>query len=93
MSFLPRLAGFPLGLQGGLDALGEFLRLFLAPVVSEVECRFFADHVVVQRDDVDAVFPQCLEHRLDFRACHDEIAIHDSGVVAAGEGRRRAQAH
>jgi hypothetical protein len=55
--------------------------------------RFFADHVVMNRDDVDAGPPQRFEGSLQFVFQDNEIAVHDGVVVRAGESRPGVNAH
>src|SRR5262245_19824480 len=54
-----------LGIEGGFDTPGQFLRRTLAPELKEEKGRFLADHVVVQRNDVDTGLPQRPQHGLD----------------------------
>src|SRR5262249_1921826 len=77
----------------GLDAAGQLLGLALAPEVREVEGGLLADHVVVQRDDVDVRLAQRPQHWLHFLCRHDEVPINGCQVVAAGESRPGRQPH
>src|SRR5207237_9195369 len=57
------------------------------PKVRENESRLLADHMVMQRHNMDARLSQSLQHGLHFLGGHDEIAIHRSQLVAPRESR------
>jgi hypothetical protein len=61
--------------------------------VEEQDARLFPRHVLVNRDDLDVRAAQRLEHRLQLRLEHREIAIHDGLVVASCEGGPGVDAH
>src|SRR5262249_31116420 len=61
-----------LGVEGGLDPAGQVGGRPLTPEVREEHGRLLADHVVVQRHDVDAGLAQRPQHRLHLRGGHDE---------------------
>ena len=87
------LAGPLLGVESSLESFGQLLRLAFAPEVSEVEDRFLADHVIVQRDDVQFALAKCMKHRLNFRGGHRKIAVNDCELFTAGEGCPGRQPH
>ena len=58
-----------------------------APVVEKQDTRLLAGHVLMDGDDQDAGLAKSLEHRLELRLDHGEVAVHDRLVVRAGERR------
>src|SRR5262245_49437790 len=92
----PRPAGrcsLPLGVERTLEAAGQVLGRPFPPVVQEHDARLLVGHVVVDRDDVDPGSAQRLEHALQLVLEHREVAVHQGGPGAPGEGRPGVDAH
>ena len=51
---------FLLGIQYGFETFGQIFRWAFGPKVREVIRRLLTDHVIVQSDNVDIRFAQCL---------------------------------
>src|SRR5882757_6595027 len=60
--------------ERGTQALGELDRVVIRPEMHEEEPRLFVQHVTVERRDVDAMRPQCGDHRVHLVAGQHEIA-------------------
>src|SRR5438105_3928820 len=71
----------------------QILRLAGAPEVGEIEVRMLADHMAVQRHDVDTRLAQRMQDRLHFLGTHDEVAVHCRECIAATERSPGRQAH
>src|SRR6184192_2091766 len=71
----------------------QILRLAGAPEVGEIEVRMLADHMAVQRHDVDTCLAQCMQDRLHFLGTHDEVAVHCRECIAATERSPGRQAN
>src|SRR5207302_2436347 len=82
-----------LSVERSLDTLGQFLGRPFTPKVRENESRLLADHMVMQRYNMDACFSQSLQHGLHFLGGHDEIAVHGSQLVAPRESRPGGESH
>src|SRR6266480_1346440 len=54
----------------------QILRLAGAPEVGEIKVRTLADHMAMQRHDVDTTLAQRMQNRLHFLGGHDEVAVH-----------------
>ena len=55
-----------------------------APEMHDVIRRLFVEHVIVQRDDVDAGLEKCMQHRLDLTGGHDHFAVRDGEAFVHG---------
>src|SRR5438874_3294351 len=89
-------SGFPDGglrIQRRSKSMRQILRLAGAPEVGEIEVQMLADHMAVQRHDVDTRLAQRMQDRLHFLGTHDEVAVHCRGCIAATERSPGRQAH
>src|SRR5262245_46302552 len=74
-----------LRVQGRLEPLSEAVNRANAPIVQEHVARRLANHVVVNRHDVDVRGTQGLEHSLHFAFEHGEVTIDDRKLLAPRE--------
>src|SRR2546423_8812655 len=72
-----------LRIQRCLHTAGKVNSVANAPVVQEDRLGVLAFHVVVDRDNVDSLRSQCLQHWLQLSVEGHEIAIDAGTVVAA----------
>ena len=82
-----------LRVQHRLQRLRQARCLAQSPVVQEQNARFFPRHVLVDRDDVDALLTHGFQHRLKLALGHREIAVDNSFIVSAGERGPGIDAH
>src|SRR5262249_42738390 len=76
-----------------LDCLAERLNLSAPPVMEKQNARLLTDHVMVDRDDVDAAARQRLQNRLKLILGNGEVAIYDGIVVGSSECRPCVDTH
>src|SRR5438874_11832021 len=74
-----------LRLQRRTKSMRQILRLAGAPEVGEIEVRTLADHMAVQRHDVNTRLAQRMQNRLHLLSRHDEVTVHCSECIAAAE--------
>ncbi len=74
-----------LSVQRTAQAFRQVDGFAFTPKMCEQNLRLVADHIVVQRDDVDVCFAQCAQHRLHFLWRHGKVAIYGSLLIAAGK--------
>ena len=59
----------------------------LSPVMQEYDFGLGADHVIVDRNHIDAMAPQRFQYRCDFLRKHGHISSHRSLIVCSNECR------
>src|SRR5690242_17628254 len=90
----PILSWLALGqAERALQHLAELGDRAATPVVEEEDPRLLADHVVVNRDDMDLARAERLQDGLELVLGDREVAIHDGVVVRARERSPRVHAH
>src|SRR5205085_10640313 len=76
-----------------LESRGEFFDWPRTPVMEEVYSRLSPRHVIVDRDHVQAIRPECLEDRRHFVCKHRHVAG-DLGIgIATEKGRPGVETH
>src|SRR5262249_39276233 len=79
--------------QGRSETVGELLRRPRSPVMQEIDGRLRADHVLMNRHNVQPVRPESLENRRDFWREHRHIPSDLRVCVAAVERRPGIKPH
>jgi len=80
-------------IEGSAEAFGEFGGRAVAPIVKEDNYGLRAEHVVMDRHDVEIVGAQGFQHALDLRFAHGDVARDLRIGVSAGKSGPGIQAH
>ena len=85
--------GLPGLFDGRLHSGSKLLCRAAADVMEKHDGRACAHHMLMDRDDVNAVRTECLQHGLDFGIEHGDVARHDRIGVTAVKRRPGVQPH
>src|SRR5262245_22790624 len=79
--------------EGGFDGFGEVNGRTASPIMEEEHARFFAAHVMMNGNDINAAFAQGFEDGLKFFFENDKVTVDNGVFVAAGESGPGVDAH